>query len=187
MLKRYNTYHAASLDQNERQCQPPHPFSAPLSCSTNIQTSVYVLYRGVGATRITPGSLLSHTIPAFCSLSDTFWSKPGLSNRLNCAPLACGSDGVMIWNWRVSSVVSFSSKYSRYAVNWIDLFLSWAMEVSSKTDRVAQRDARSTTEGFESWNPPAPGIGLNSGRSQYTNIHASEPTRQLTVIHLKPH
>lgn len=60
-----------------------HISNAPRSCSTNVQTSVKVLYNGVGATRITPGSLLSHTIPASCSLWDTFCSRPGLSNRLS--------------------------------------------------------------------------------------------------------
>lgn len=36
------------------------------------------------------------------------------------------------------------------------------MEVSLKTDNAEHNEAKSTADGFETWNPPAPGIGLNS-------------------------
>jgi hypothetical protein len=37
------------------------------------------------------------------------------------------------------------------------------MDVWLKTESDAQREVRSTTEGFETWYPLAPGLGLNSG------------------------
>jgi hypothetical protein len=68
----------------------------------------------------------------------------------------------MIVNCLVSSVVPASNKYSRYPVIASDLALTSAMEVSLKTDNAEHREAKSTADGFETWNPPAPGIGLNS-------------------------
>lgn len=45
---------------------------------------------------------------------------------------------------------------------------------------------RSITEGLETWKPPAPGIGLNSGTVQC--FVGPERTRgELTVVHLKAH
>lgn len=58
-----------------------------------------------GATLITSGSLLSQTIPASSNLWATLWSKPGLSRRLNWAPRAWGSEGVMMRKCHDSSVV----------------------------------------------------------------------------------
>lgn len=36
------------------------------------------------------------------------------------------------------------------------------MDVSLNTDREAHKAAKSMADGFETWKPPAPGIGLNS-------------------------
>lgn len=61
------------------------------------------------------------------------------------------------------------------------------MEVSSKTDRAAQSEARSTTDGFESWKPPAPGMGLNSGLVSFRGRRSAGAESKLTIIHFEPH
>ena len=81
---------------------------------------------------------------------------------LNWVPLDDGSEGVMIRKEQVLSLVPNSSKYSRYAVRWTDFLLISAIDVSLKTDKEPQREARSITEGLETWYPLAPGLGLNS-------------------------
>lgn len=149
-----------------------HCFNACFKFSTNVHTSVKVLYNGAGATRTTPGSRLSHTTPISCSLCETCCSNPGFSNKHNWAPLASGLDGVMIWNCRDSSVLSFNKRCSRYAVIMMDFLRISAMDVLSNTESAAHRDVRSIAEGFEIWKPPAPGMGLNSVGSVST--HRSE-------------
>ena len=77
----------------------------------------------------------------------------------------------MILNGRSSSVVPASSRNSRYDVNTMDLERISAIDVSLKMEREEQRDAKSIADGLETWNPPAPGIGLNSiFRGQSTSL-----------------
>jgi hypothetical protein len=68
----------------------------------------------------------------------------------------------MMVNGRFSSVVSFNNRCSRYDVIRTDFARISAMEVALKTERAEQREAKSITEGLDSWKPPAPEMGLNS-------------------------
>lgn len=69
---------------------------------------------------------------------------------------------MIIRNFLVSAVVSAHSRYSRYLVIRRDFSLICCIEVSLNKDKVAHNEAKSITDGFETWKPPAPGIGLNS-------------------------
>lgn len=146
---------------------PAHSPIAPLNVLTNAYTSEYVLYSGTGATLTTSGSRWSATMPLSCRAWPTFFSRPGASRTLSCAPRCCASSGVMMRYGRLSSSAarSFNSRYSAYAVSCSDFARSSCIDVSSKTERAPSREVRSMADGLEHWKPPAPGIGRNSPRS----------------------
>ena len=62
----------------------------------NSHTSVYVLYRGAGATLITSGFLSSMITPCSSKVSRTLSKRPGSKSRLSCAPRSAGFEGVMM-------------------------------------------------------------------------------------------
>lgn len=164
---------------------------AVFSSCTNFHTSVKLLYSGAGAARTTSGCRLSQMIPASSSRCATRSRSPGLSSRLSCAPLALGSDGVMTRNCLVSSVVPESNRYSRYLVIRRDFSLICCIEVSLNTDNAEHNDAKSIADGFETWKPPAPRIGLNSSQLSilgYCSMKIASGVWgwcRLTVIHLE--